>query len=114
MSLQARFKKPEPASVFTGDGPRFYTLKGAAKYLGLPEYNVRQAIREHIIKRVPAKTKGWRISKEELDRYAAELNKIAFKRHDEVAARILGHRRPTPRQIRIKRANALLRHKRSR
>jgi excisionase family DNA binding protein len=76
MSLQTRFRKPnlEPAAPATNDHavPRFLTLKQSAEYLGLTLWRVRVLVWEHKLKRIPENTHGYRIPREELDRYAAD------------------------------------------
>jgi helix-turn-helix protein len=84
MSLQARFRKPKPepaaaAPEANGNGvPRFLTLKQSADYLGLTLWRVRVLVWEHKLKRIPENTHGYRIPREELDRYAAEQVRNSF------------------------------------
>lgn len=58
---------------------KFYTVKEAAKILGLSEYTVRKKIRENVIKipensdtnkRLPSKREGYRIPEETLENYS--------------------------------------------
>lgn len=39
---------------------------------------MRELIRSHTVKRIPANTKAFRIAREELDRYAALMLKNSF------------------------------------
>jgi excisionase family DNA binding protein len=84
MSLQSRFKKPkeEPTAAPTrntnGESPRLLTLKQASEYLGIPLKRVRILVNAHTLKRIPERTKGFRIAREELDRYVTEQFKNSF------------------------------------
>jgi excisionase family DNA binding protein len=55
MSLQARFKKPQPApaAVVPFSGPRLLTLKQAAEYIGHSVALVRDMVACHEIPHVP-------------------------------------------------------------
>jgi excisionase family DNA binding protein len=81
MSLQSRYQKPKPESAVpprNGDGPKFLTLTQAATYLGIPLKRVRILVNAHTLKRIPERTKGFRIAREELDRYVGEQIKNSF------------------------------------
>ena len=67
MSLQARYKKPEPPS----NGPQSFNIESAAAYLGTHPWTIRVAIREGKLQATRiGKARGYNIERTELERWA--------------------------------------------
>jgi hypothetical protein len=78
MSLQSRYKKPQPEP--NGNHGPLNTLKQAAEKLGVTLWRVRCLVAEKKLKRAPIVARGFMIPQEEIDKYLHRMNEGAFKR----------------------------------